>query len=63
MNVDRSILEDYLSKKFFNILINKSEELEIYNYAYEKYNYPKAFFQIFYLVERVLKKQMIIHFL
>lgn len=63
MNVDRSILEDYLSKKFFNILINKSDELEIYNYAYEKYNYPKGIFQIFYLVERVLKKQMIIHFL
>ena len=35
MNVDRSILEDYLSKKFFNILINKTEELEIHNYAYE----------------------------
>jgi len=47
MNVDRSILEDYLSKKFFNILINKSEELEIYNYAYEKYNYPKGIFSDF----------------
>ena len=40
-------LEDYLSKKFFNILINKSEELEIYNYAYEKYNYPKGIFSDF----------------
>ena len=47
MNVDRSILEDYLSKKFFNILINKSDELEIYNYAYEKYNYPKGIFSDF----------------
>ena len=42
MNVDRSILEDYLSKKFFNILINKSEELEIYNYANKLYNFPKG---------------------
>ena len=63
MNVDRSILEDYLSKKFFNILINKSEELEIYNYDMRNIIIQKAFFQIFYLVERVLKKQMIIHFL
>lgn len=47
MNVDRSILEDCLSKKFFNILINKSDELEIYNYAYEKYNYPKGIFSDF----------------
>ena len=47
MNVDRSILEDYLSKKFFNILINKSDELGIYNYAYEKYNYPKGIFSDF----------------
>lgn len=49
MNVDRSILEDYLSKKFFNILINKSDELEIYNYAYEKYNYPKGIFFRFFI--------------
>ena len=47
MNVDRSILEDYLSKKFFNILINKSEELEIYNYANKLYNFPKGIFSDF----------------
>lgn len=63
MNVDRSILEDYLSKKFFNILINKSDELEIYIMHMRNIIIQKAFFQIFYLVERVLKKQMIIHFL
>ena len=38
MNVNRNILENYLSEKFFNILINKDDELKIYNYAYDKYN-------------------------
>ena len=47
MNVNRSVLENYISERFFNILINKKEELELYNYAYEKYNYPKGIFSDF----------------
>ena len=47
MNVNRNILENYLSEKFFNILIHKDDELKIYNYAYDKYNYPKGIFSDF----------------
>lgn len=47
MNVNRSVLENYISERFFNILINKKEELELYDYAYEKYNYPKGIFSDF----------------
>lgn len=47
MNVNRSVLENYISERFFDILINKKEELELYNYAYEKYNYPKGIFSDF----------------
>ena len=44
MNVNRSELEKYLSEKFYNILFEKRNELDIYQYAYEKYNFPKGTF-------------------
>lgn len=47
MKVNRSVLEKYLSNKFFQILINKESELKIYDYAFEKYNFPKGTFSDF----------------
>lgn len=47
MNVSRKIVEEYLSKKFEKIIFEKEKELQIYNYAYKKYNFNKGIFSDF----------------
>lgn len=42
MNVERNIVEQYLTDKFFRIVIDKKKELAVYDYAWKTYNFPKG---------------------
>lgn len=44
MLVDRSKLEDYLTERFSVIIVDSDKCMQMYDYAYEKYNMPRGLF-------------------